>query len=363
MLVKLPCIQRAGQPLFKVQAIEFVAFCCVEFGVGFRHDGSLFLDLIAMPTLSLQSKIVITGAAGLVGQNLLLLLHEKGYRNVVAIDRHAENLAIAAQLNPKLQTYCADLAEAGDWQQCFAGAEVVIQLHAQITAVHDETFERNNIAATQHVLATCRQHKVPYLLHVSSSVLYSVADDAYTRTKREQENLVKQSGIPHCILRPTLMFGWFDPKHFGWLSRFMERTPIFPIPGDGKFLRQPLYNRDFCRVLLACLESGRVGVAYDIVGGEDVDYIAIVKAIKEVKALRTMILKIPFGFFDALLQLAAKIMRRPPFTSAQLHALAAGDYFVGVDIEREFGVRPTPFLQAITETFTHPVYSKIVVKR
>jgi len=316
-----------------------------------------------MPVITTQSRIVITGAAGLVGQNLLLLLREHGYRNVLAIDRQQENLSIAAQLNPQLETLCVDLAEAGAWQQAFAGADAVIQLHAQITAVHDETFERNNIAATQHVLDACRQNQVPYLLHVSSSVLHSQADDAYTRTKRAQEKLVQQSGIAHCILRPTLMFGWFDPKHFGWLSRFMERTPIFPIPGDGKFLRQPLYNRDFCRVILACLEGGRARVAYDIVGKEDVDYIAIVKAIKETKALRTMIVRIPFGFFDVLLQLAAKIMKRPPFTSAQLHALAAGDYFTGVDIEQEFGVKPTPFLQAIKETFTHPMYSKIVVKR
>lgn len=316
-----------------------------------------------MPVITTQSRIVITGAAGLVGQNLLLLLREHGYRNVLAIDRQQENLSIAAQLSPQLETLCVDLAEAGAWQQAFAGANAVIQLHAQITAVHDETFERNNIAATQHVLDACRQNQVPYLLHVSSSVLHSQADDAYTRTKRAQEKLVQQSGIAHCILRPTLMFGWFDPKHFGWLSRFMERTPIFPIPGDGKFLRQPLYNRDFCRVILACLEGGRARVAYDIVGKEDVDYIAIVKAIKETKALRTMIVRIPFGFFDVLLQLAAKIMKRPPFTSAQLHALAAGDYFTGVDIEQEFGVKPTPFLQAIKETFTHPMYSKIVVKR
>ena len=58
-----------------------------------------------MPTLASQSKIVITGAAGLVGQNLLLLLREKGYRNMVAIDRHAENLAIAVKLNPDLQIW------------------------------------------------------------------------------------------------------------------------------------------------------------------------------------------------------------------------------------------------------------------
>lgn len=310
-----------------------------------------------------HSLIVITGAAGLVGQNLLLLLRERGYTNLLAMDSHAGNLAIAARLNPGIKTICVDLSQAGPWQDKLEGARAVIQLHAQITGLREGDFERNNIEATRCVLAACRKYSVPYLLHISSSVLHSVADDAYTRTKRAQELLVKESGITHCILRPTLMFGWFDPKHFGWLSRFMARTPVFPVPGDGRFLRQPLYNRDFCGVIIACLEQQRHGQAYDIVGREDVYYIDILKAIKDVKGLLTIILPIPIILFDWLLLLAAKISRNPPFTSSQLHALLAGDYFHGVDIEEEFGVKPTPFIEAIAETFSHPVYSQIVVKR
>lgn len=316
-----------------------------------------------MPPVSKHSLIVITGAAGLVGQNLLLMLRERGYSNILAIDAHAGNLAIAKRLNPGLKTVCADLSLPGEWRDAFIDAGAVIQLHAQITGLYEADFERNNIEATRHVLEACRQHNVPYLLHVSSSVFHSVVDDAYTRTKRSQEELVRNSGTRNCILRPTLMFGWFDPKHLGWLSRFMARTPVFPIPGDGKFLRQPLYNRDFCRVIIACLEDGRAGQAYDIVGSEDVDYIDIIKAIRDVKELQTLILHIPFGFFGWLLSVAAKISKKPPFTSSQLQALAAGDYFHGVDIEQEFGVHPTPFMEAIRETFTHPVYSRIVLER
>jgi nucleoside-diphosphate-sugar epimerase len=316
-----------------------------------------------MPPVMYHNLIVITGAAGLVGQNLLLLLRERGYKNLLAIDVHAGNLAVAAKLNPGIKTLCADLSLKGDWQRAFEGASAVVQLHAQITGLHEQDFERNNIEATRHVLEACQAYSIPYLLHVSSSVLHSVVDDAYTRTKRVQEELVKNSGIRNCILRPTLMFGWFDPKHLGWLSRFMVRTPVFPIPGDGKFMRQPLYNRDFCRAIIACLESDRAGQAYDIVGAEDVDYVDIIKAIKDAKELRTVIIHIPFRFFDWLLCVAAKLTRDPPFTSAQLHALAAGDYFRGVDIEREFGVHPTPFNEAIHETFTHPVYSNIVLER
>jgi nucleoside-diphosphate-sugar epimerase len=314
-------------------------------------------------SLTHDNLIVITGAAGLVGQNLLLLLRERGYRNLLAIDAHSGNLDIATRLNPGIKTVVADLAEPGDWQHLFVGAAAVVQLHAQITGLHETDFQRNNVEASRNVLLACQLHKIPYLVHVSSSVLHSVVDDAYTRTKRSQEDLVKASGIRTCILRPTLMFGWFDPKHFGWLSRFMARTPVFPIPGDGKFLRQPLYNRDFCRVIIACLESDRAGQAYDIVGAEDVDYIDIIKTIRDVKDLRTIILHIPFSFFDWLLRIAALFLSKPPFTSSQLQALAAGDYFKGVDIEQVFGVRPTPFAVAMHETFTHPLYSGMVLER
>lgn len=314
-------------------------------------------------SLPVASRIVITGAAGLVGQNLLLLLREQGYRNLLAIDSHAGNLAIAATLNPGLETLCADLAIPGEWQQAFAGARVVIQLHAQITGLREDDFVRNNVTSTARVLDACHAAGVPFLVHVSSSVLHSVADDAYTRTKRAQETLVLESGIPCCILRPTLMFGWFDPKHFGWLARFMERTPVFPIPGDGRFLRQPLYNRDFCRVIIACLDGSRAGQAYDIVGAEDIEYVEIIRAIRDVKALHTLILHIPFSMFDWLLRAVAAVWPDPPFTSSQLHALAAGDYFRGVDVRQEFGIEPTPFQQAIRETFTHPHYAGVVVGR
>src|SRR3546814_4955123 len=76
--------------------------------------------------------------------------------------------------------------------------------------------------------------QVPYLVHVSSSVVNSQAVDFYTESKKAQEKLVVEAGIPHATLRPTLMFGWFDRKHLGWLARFMKRVPVFPIPGRSE---------------------------------------------------------------------------------------------------------------------------------
>jgi nucleoside-diphosphate-sugar epimerase len=310
-----------------------------------------------------DSKIVLTGAAGLVGQNLIVELKAQGYTRLVAIDKHTHNLAILRQLHADVEAIDADLAEAGAWQDSFDGAACIVQLHAQITGKYPEQFVRNNIEATQRVLDTMRARNVPYLVHISSSVVNSVADDDYTKTKKAQDKLVIGSGIRHCMLRPTLMFGWFDPKHLGWLSRFMAKTPVFPIPGDGKFMRQPLYERDFCRCIAHCIEREPDGAIYDVCGDTRIDYVDIIRAIKRVKGLRTWIVHIPYALFQALLKIYAVFSGKPPFTADQLKALSAGDEFHGVDTAAVFGVRQTPFEDAIRESYCDPHYSSIVLER
>lgn len=312
-------------------------------------------------------RIVITGAAGLVGQNLIVELKAQGFTRIVAIDRHADNLAILRALHPGLETHCADLAETGpasrDWQKSLVGADCLVILHARITSKHAADFAHDNIAATSALLAAAKAANVPHIVHVSSSVVVSKAHDDYSETKRAQEKLVLDSGIPACVLRPTLMFGWFDPKHLGWLSRFMERVPVFPLPGTGRYMRQPLYERDFCRCLVRCIADRRAGAVYDIVGDNRVDYVDIIRTIKRVKDLRTVILPIPVWLFATLLRIYALFSASPPFTADQLKALAAGDDFSGVDTQETFGVTQTPFEAAIRETFCDPRYSKVVLDR
>jgi hypothetical protein len=43
--------------------------------------------------------------------------------------------------------------------------------------------------------------------------------------------------------------------------------------------------------------------------------------------------------------------------------LTAGDQFTGVNTTEVFGVTPTPFEEAIRETFSDERYSRIVLKR
>ena len=309
----------------------------------------------------MTGKVVLTGAAGLVGQNLTILLRELGYADIVAIDKQKNNLALLARLHPQVRTVLADLAEAGGWQQEFAGADAVVMLHAQIGGLQPEAFVRNNVTATDRVLDAVKSHGVPWVVHVSSSVVNSVAEDDYTRTKKIQEANFLASGVAGCVLRPTLMYGWFDPKHFGWLARFMEKVPVFPVPGHGRYMRQPLYNRDFCRAILVMMERQPDGAVYDLTGPDRVDYIDMIRIIRDAKGLRIPIVRVPIPVFSAMLRVAALLTPKPPFTADQLKSLTAGDDFTGVDIGAVFGFTPTPFEAAVKETFGHPRYSSVVL--
>ena len=228
----------------------------------------------------MTQRVLVTGAAGLVGQNLIAQLARTGEFELVAVDKHPQNTSVLKRLHPQLQIITADLAEPGDWEEVAAGCDAVVMLQAQIGGLDPEAFRRNNIVATERVLAAASRGARPYVAHVSSSVVNSQARDLYTESKKAQEAIVAECGLPHVILRPTLMFGWFDRKHLGWLARFMRRAPVFPIPGDGRYLRQPLYAGDFASIIAVCLRERREGT-FNISGQERIDYIDLIRQIRD----------------------------------------------------------------------------------
>ncbi|MGE3475624.1 MAG: NAD-dependent epimerase/dehydratase family protein [Rhodospirillaceae bacterium] len=301
-------------------------------------------------SLNKNDKIVLLGGAGLVGQNLVVHLKDEGFTDLVIVDKHAPNIAVLRKLHPEMTVIAADMAAPGAWQDAFAGANSVVMLQAQIGGEDESAFMRNNVESTVQAVAACKKHGVPYIVHISSSVINSQAVDWYTESKKAQEKVIAESGIRHVVLRPTLMFGWFDRKHLGWLSRFMRRVPVFPIPGSGKYLRQPLFVLDFCRIIHACLERRATG-AYNITGRDRVDYIDIIRTVKREAGAGAMILRIPYSLFWLLLKVYALFDKDPPFTTKQLEALVIPEEFELIPWWDIFHVPATPFADAVRETF------------
>ena len=309
-------------------------------------------------------KVFLPGGAGLVGLNLIALLQQNhpDWRLLV-VDKKRDAVEAGRKLFPAVDFLCEDLTSKEDvqWPAQLIGCDACVMLQAEIGNTDPKQFEKNNIRTTEVVLQQLQRQAVPNLVHISSSVVNSVSTDLYTTTKLSQEMLVQSSWPGVVVLRPTLMFGWFDRKHLGWLARFMQKLPVFPIPGTGRFIRQPLYVGDFCQVIQSCLEQPQICGAYDITGLEQVSYVSLMRQLRQAVGARTWFIHLPIPLFGWLLQLWALISRQPAFTRSQLTALTAGDEFQVIDWPGIFSVEPTALAKALRITYQDPRYSHVVI--
>lgn len=295
-------------------------------------------------------RIVVTGAAGMAGQNLVPRLVSARH-DVIAIDRSGPALDVLERRAPGVRSLRADLSEPGAWEAAFGHADAVVDLKAQITSPEWSEHDRHNTQATREILRACAAARVPHLVHLSSSVVISKADDFYTRSKRAGEDLVHASNVPRTILRPPLMHGPGDIKHLGLIVRLMERLPAIPVPGRGRFLRQPLYVGDLCAVIESCLARGPRTETVNVIGHERIEFIDLLRRIRGIRRLRCLLLPVSLGFFRTALGLQTAVFGRALWTRQQLDALVAGDDFPVEDWCGRFGVSYTSFDATLRTTY------------
>jgi len=306
-----------------------------------------------------MGKIVITGAAGLVGMNLLSEMHESGFskdNSIIALDKNSNNIKLAKKLFPEVKFAIAELSVKGEWEKHFKDADTVIQLQAQISSTYADPYIKNNIESVSNVIDVCKKHNIKHLIHASSSQALSIAKDDYTYTKRAGENLVHYSGIPHTIFRPTLMYGCFDIKHLGYITSIMEKSPILPIPGSGEYTRQPLFVKDFCRIIMKTIKKGPDNTIHNIIGKEKIHFIDIMREIRKKKRITRLFVKIPIPIFIRLLNVYAFVFRKRPFVPDQLRAMTIGDIFKSDDWEKKFEVQYTKLTDALPQIYDSKYY-------
>ena len=311
-----------------------------------------------------MKKVFLPGGAGLVGINLIASIKSTNPEwEIIVVDKKKEAIKVAKSLFPDVYFICEDLTITDNqkWPLEIKECNICIMLQAEIGTTDHKLFEINNVISTKVILKELKKNYIDRIIHVSSSVVYSKSFDLYTKSKIKQEQMILKE-YPNCVvLRPTLMFGWFDRKHLGWLANFMLKSPFFPIPGKGDFIRQPLYVGDFCGIIKSCIKDKSIQGIYSITGLEKIKYIDLMRILRKTKAAKTIFVFLPFTIFNFLLNIWAIISRKPAFTTSQLNSLIAGDEFEVIDWPNIFNINPTKLNNALETTYKDPKYSKIQI--
>ena len=204
--------------------------------------------------------VFISGANGFLGQHLTLYLAAKGYI-VIASGRGKCRIPFSE----KFQYAELDLTDKAAVDQCLQSHQPSVIIHTAAMSKPDECSSNkelcvlNNVTATEYLL-TASQSFAPHFIYTSTDFIFgengphSEEDkpaplNFYGESKLMAEELVKQSGLVYCIVRPVFMYGaaWegMRPSFLHWVKNQLEQHQPIKVVNDQ--LRTPTFVEDICK--------------------------------------------------------------------------------------------------------------------
>jgi nucleoside-diphosphate-sugar epimerase len=132
------------------------------------------------------------------------------------------------------------------------------------------------------------------------------------------------------------------------LLRFLDRSPVFPLFGNGENLWQPVYYEDLARGLYAALtRPGTEGQIYDLPGARPLAYLDLVRIAAGALGKKVRIIRLPTQPVRWALQ-AAEGLRLPlPVSSDQVLRLREDKAYSYDKAREELGYTPRAFKEGI----------------
>ena len=291
-------------------------------------------------------RIAITGANGFVGRNLIaLLLRKEGNEDDEAdIDVRAivrDPSRAAAELpHAAVEIRRADVTDPDSLSGAFAGVDAVVHTVA-IPTERQGTFERVNAEGTRAVVREAERAGVRKLVHLSAIGASPASPYPFLRTKGEGQAAIEASGVPHLVLRPSILFGPGDD--FFPRLRFSLNFPVVPLPGGGRARFQPLHVADLAGAIRIALLGPLTGT-YEIGGPDPVTYRQMLEETMRAYRKKRVTMPLPVALMKPVAFLFERTMADPPVTVRQLDLLAVDNTPQPNAIDQVFGVRPRAFL-------------------
>lgn len=286
-------------------------------------------------------KVFLTGATGFVGSHSLKRLIADGH-NVRALVRDPAKAGLPA--SPQLEAVAGDVVEGTGLDEGMKGCEAVIHLVGIITETRGATFEQVHHIGARNVVEAAKKNSIGRFVLMSALGARADGVAEYQTSKWKGEEAVRQSGIPFCILRPSLIFGPGD----GFVTQMLDvmRKALFirPVPGDGRPKFRPVSIDDvtacFARALTTPAATGRT---IDLGGAEELTLNEVLAEIAAVAGISKPAFHVPMPIMFAAATVAQTLLPSPPVTVGQLKMLREGSTCDPQAMMQIFSVQPVGF--------------------
>ena len=224
-------------------------------------------------------RTLVTGASGFLGQAVCAELCARGHAVGALVRRPGSEpegtVAIAGDLGDSVALHEAVKQ---------AGPDCVFHLAAEIATQRDPAkINEVNVEGTHRLLEACKAFDSPRFLFVSTIVTGdaggTVLDESstlpvqttYGRSKQQGERLVRASGLPSVIIRPSHVYGpggWYAEE----IVKRLRQPGRFVVIGSGQNVWDVVRVEDVASACVEAAERAADGSLYHVVDDEPLSY-------------------------------------------------------------------------------------------
>ena len=253
--------------------------------------------------------LLLTGATGLVGSALLPRLTAAG-RPVRCLVRDPRRLGAE---RVRVQCVLGDLSDPPSFRNALRGVDTVVHLAAAIRDQPGGSIEETNAVATWRMVQAAQKAGVERFVFFSAQSASAHNRTRFMRAKALAERAVSESGVPHTIFAPSIVYAPGDV--FLTLLERMALLPVVPISGSGRALFQPIWSHDVADCVMAALERPAVGQRYELAGPDTLSYDAIVEIVLRAAGRPRPLVHVPLGVVSRSLRTLEALMRSKAFAT------------------------------------------------
>ena len=289
--------------------------------------------------------ILITGATGMVGSRLVQRLMGEGNPTRVLLgESQARHLPWDANHAMAPQVIRGRLLDEADLYRAVVGCHAVIHLASAQWWGRSGDLTRIEIGAARNLAAVARSARIGRIITLSHLGASSASAHALHRVKGQVENLLRQSGVAHTIIRSGIIFGPQD-SFVNHIAGMLRLNPlVFLMPGHGEIALHPIYIDDVIEALVRSLSRLRlVDATLDIGGPEYLSLRDALSTIMRVTGMRRMILPAPPYLLRSITGIYRRFFPRSLMTSQWFDILAASRTAPLGSTYAHFGFQPRRF--------------------
>lgn len=250
-----------------------------------------------------MTKILITGASGFIGKNLISYLNQKNYKLKILY----RNNNYANYLKKFGEIYFCDLKNLNSLNGFLKDVEVIIHSAGSVRGNSYKDFYEGNVSTTENLIKLIKKEapnlkKFIYLSSLSASGPSNGENPPteeeiptpvsyYGISKLQAEELIKSNlNIPFFILRLTGVYGPEDKEIFKFFKYANKGTLFLPFKKNQKI--QLIYVKDVCLAIEKAIENENCGTFF-IAHSEILQILEIFFFLKEIIGRSIKIITLP----------------------------------------------------------------------